>query len=75
MRKQKLHSKSTNDRVAATDVPGMPFMALVELLVLIPSIVAAVAAGSFDVSVGNVSGGSLSQAIVINFVLLKGASS
>ena len=64
----------TNDRVAATDVPhavhgsgGTAGAYTVNI--------AAVAAGSFDISVGNVSGGSLSQAIVINFVLLKGASS
>lgn len=33
------------------------------------------AAGSFKITVGNVSGGSLSEAIVLNFVALKGASS
>ena len=33
------------------------------------------AAGSFNVTVGNVSGGSLGEAIVINFVVIKGASS
>ena len=35
----------------------------------------AIGAGSFEISVKNVSGGSLSQAIVINFGLIKGASS
>ena len=35
----------------------------------------AIAAGSFEITVTNVSGGSLSEAIVINFVALKGASS
>ena len=34
-----------------------------------------IAAGSFKVTVSNVSGGSLSEAIVINYVALKGASS
>jgi 1-aminocyclopropane-1-carboxylate deaminase/D-cysteine desulfhydrase-like pyridoxal-dependent ACC family enzyme len=34
-----------------------------------------IAAGSFKITVSNVSGGSLSEAIVINFVALKGASS
>jgi hypothetical protein len=33
------------------------------------------ASGSFKVTVSNVSAGSLSEAIVINFVALKGASS
>ena len=33
------------------------------------------ASGSFKVTVANVSGGGLSEAIVINFVALKGASS
>ena len=34
-----------------------------------------IASGSFKITVSNVSGGSLSEAIVINFVALKGASS
>jgi len=34
-----------------------------------------IAAGSFKVTVGNVSGGALAEAIVLNFVALKGASS
>lgn len=37
--------------------------------------VGAVGAGSFDIVVTNVSGGSLSQAIVINFVVIGGAAS
>lgn len=36
--------------------------------------VGAVAAGSFDIVVSNVSGGSLSEAIVLNFAVIKGAS-
>ena len=63
-----------NDRVAATDVVvvnhGSAGTAGAYWLV-----VSAIAAGSFKVTVGNLSGGSLSQAIVLNFVLLKGASS
>ena len=35
----------------------------------------AIAAGSFAITVSNVSGGALSEAIGINFVALKGASS
>ena len=35
----------------------------------------ALASGSFAVTVSNVSAGNLSEAIVINFVALKGASS
>ena len=34
-----------------------------------------IASGSFKITVSNVSGGSLSEAIVINYVALKGASS
>ena len=37
--------------------------------------VSAIAAGSFKVTVGNVSGSSKSEAIVLNFVALKGTSS
>ena len=63
-----------NDRVTATDVPyvchatgGTNGSYMVNVV--------QVAAGSFQVTVTNVSSGSLSQAIVLNFVLLKGASS
>ena len=63
-----------NDRVAATDVVvvnhGSAGTAGAYGLVVSP-----VAAGSFKVTVGNLSGGSLSQAIVINYALIKGASS
>ena len=51
-----------NDRVAATDV-------------VVVNHGSAGTAGAVKVTVGNLSGGSLSQAIVLNFVLLKGASS
>ena len=64
----------TNDKIAATDVVvvnhgsgGTAGSYLVG--------VSAIAAGSFEITVTNVSGGSLSEAIVINFVALKGASS
>jgi len=64
----------TNDRVAATDVVvvnhGSAGTAGAYWLC-----VSTVAAGSFKVSVGNLSGGSLSEAIVLNFALIKGASS
>lgn len=64
----------TNSFIAATDV----------VIVNVASVgtaggyqltVGAVAAGSCSISVLNVSGGSLSQAIVINFVVIKGVSS
>ena len=64
----------TNSKIAATDVvvachgsAGTAGSYLVAAN--------AVAAGSFAITVSNVSGGSLSEAIVINFVALKGASS
>ena len=64
----------TNDKIAATDVVvvnhGSAGTAGAYLLG-----VSTVAAGSFKVTVTNASAGSLSEAIVINFVALKGASS
>lgn len=64
----------TNSEVAATDVVvvnhGSGGTAGAYWLC-----VSTVAAGSFKISVGNLSGGALSQAIVLNFVCLKGASS
>ena len=64
----------TNSKVAATDVvvachgsAGTAGSYLVNAN--------AIADGSFAVSVSNVSSGSLGEAIVINFVALKGASS
>ena len=64
----------TNSKVAATDVvvachgsAGTAGSYLVNAN--------AIADGSFAVTVSNVSGGSLGEAIVINFVALKGASS
>lgn len=64
----------TNSFIAATDV----------LIVNVASVgtaggyqltVGAVAAGSCSISVINVSGGALSQAIVLNFVVIKGVTS
>ena len=52
----------TNSKIAATDV-------------VVACHGSAGTAGSFKITVSNVSGGSLSEAIVINFVALKGASS
>ena len=64
----------TNDKIAATDCvvvnhgsAGTAGSYLVG--------VSAIAAGSFKVTVTNASAGNLSEAIVINFVALKGASS
>ena len=64
----------TNDKIAATDVvvavhgsAGTAGSYLVAANTI--------AAGSFAITVSNVSAGSLSEAIVINFVALKGASS
>jgi len=63
----------TNSEVAATDV----------VVACIKSggtsgaytlTVGAVAAGSFDLTLSNVSGGSLSQAVVINFAIVKAAA-
>ena len=63
-----------NDRVAATDCP-YALLGATGTAGAYNVNVSAVAAGSFKVTVGNLSGGSLSQAIVINYALIKGASS
>ena len=63
----------TNNTVAATDVPvlalqsGGPAGSY-------DAVVSAVGAGSFSVTLTNLSAGSLSQAVAINFVVLKGAT-
>ena len=64
----------TNDKIAATDCvvvnhgsAGTAGSYLVG--------VSTIAAGSFKITVTNASAGNLSEAIVINFVALKGASS
>ena len=63
-----------NDKVAATDVIGVNIAsggtAGAYLVV-----VSAGAAGSFKITVSNVSGGALSQAIVLNYAVTKSAAS
>ena len=63
-----------NDKIAATDVgicnhasAGTAGSYLVQAN--------SIAAGSFKITVANLSTGSLGEAIVVNFVALKGASS
>ena len=64
----------TNSKVAATDVVVACHGSAGTAGAYIVS-ANGIAAGSFKITVSNVSGGSLSEAIVINFVALKGASS
>ena len=64
----------TNSKIAATDVVVACHGSAGTAGAYIVS-ANSIAAGSFKVTVSNVSGGSLSEAIVINFVALKGASS
>jgi hypothetical protein len=64
----------TNDTVAATDVVIVNHSSVGTAGAYVVQ-VTAVAAGSFKVTVGNVSGGSLSQAIVLNYAVIKAAAS
>ena len=64
----------TNSKIAATDVVVACHGSAGTAGAYIVS-ANSIAAGSFKITVSNVSGGSLSEAIVINFVALKGASS
>ena len=64
----------TNDKIAATDVVDACHGSAGTAGAYIVS-ANGIAAGSFKITVSNVSGGSLSEAIVINFVALKGAAS
>ena len=64
----------TNDKIAATDVVVACHGSAGTAGAYIVS-VNGIAAGSFKITVSNVSAGNLSEAIVINFVALKGASS
>ena len=64
----------TNSKIAATDVVVACHGSAGTAGAYIVS-ANAIAAGSFAITVSNVSGGSLSEAIVINYVALKGASS
>ena len=63
----------TNNMVTATDIPVLAIAsggtAGAYLLT-----VGAVAAGSFKITVSNASAGSLSEALVINFAIIKGVS-
>jgi hypothetical protein len=64
----------TNNQVAATDVPVVA-IASGGTAGSYAIVVSAVGSGSFSISLTNLSAGSLSQAVVINFVIIKGASS
>jgi hypothetical protein len=64
----------TNNQVAATDVPVVA-IASGGTAGSYAIVVSAVGSGSFSISLTNLSAGSLSQALVINFVIIKGASS
>ena len=63
-----------NDKVTATDIPQIAISSGGTAGAYLAT-VSAVAAGSFKVSISNVSGGALSEAIVINFGVSKGSSS
>lgn len=63
----------TNNTVATTDVPCVAH-ASGGTAGAYDVFVAAVGNGSFAITVANMSAGSLSQAIVINFVVIKGAN-
>ncbi len=64
----------TNSLVEATDVVIVN-IASVGTVGSYAAVVSAVAAGSFTITLTNLSGGSLSQALVLNFAVIKGASS
>ncbi len=64
----------TNDKVAAADIPTLAIASVGTAGSYIAG-VTAVAAGSFKITVTNVSAGSLSEALVINFGLIKGSAS
>ena len=61
----------TNDRIAATDVVIVNHASAGTAGAYVVQCTA-VAAGSFKITVGNVSGGALGQAIVLNYLILKG---
>lgn len=63
----------TNSVVAATDVVIVNVASVGTAGAYVVQ-TTAVAAGSFGISVKNVSGGSLSQAIVLNFAVIKAAA-
>lgn len=63
----------TNSEVGANDIPVVAIKsgATADSYTVT---VDAVAAGSFRISVGNTSAGSLSEALVLNFAVIKGAA-
>lgn len=63
----------TNSTVAATDVPVVAVKSGASTGTYVAS-VSAVAAGSFDITLSNL-GSTASEALVLNFVVLKGAAS
>jgi hypothetical protein len=65
---------ATNTNVAATDVVIVNHGSAGTMGAYVVQ-ATEIGSGSFEVSVKNVSGGSLSEAIVINFAVIKGASS
>ena len=62
----------TNDTVGAADIPVVAIASGATANSYTVD-VTAVAAGSFRIQVGNVSAGSLSEALVLNFGVIKGA--
>ena len=62
-----------NSLVAATDVPVVAIASAATSGAYFVT-VQAVAAGSFSINVGNASAGSLSEALVLNFVVIKGVA-
>ena len=64
----------TNTNVAATDVVIVNHGSAGTMGAYVVQ-ASNIGAGTFEISVKNVSGGGLSEAIVINFAVIKGASS
>lgn len=64
----------TNSKIAATDVVIVN-VASGGTSASYAAVVTAVAAGSCEITVSNLSAGSLSEALVLNFVVIKGAAS
>ena len=63
----------TNSTVAATDVPVVCVQSVGTAGAYLVGI-GAVANGSFSITVSNASAGSLSQALVLNFLIIKSAA-
>jgi len=64
----------TNSKVAAVDVP-VPCLASGGTAASYNIETTAVAAGSFKITITNLSAGALGEALVINYVILKGSAS